>query len=173
MAQTAMKQLADFFAAELILIRAARETEKEKNRAIMKGDGKRLALLTSKSESWLVEIDRLAEERIRAMRAVWDNLGPTESESLSLRDLERRLAGLEDKEATRLMELAGRYRAELTDLYALNQENQLLLVTTSQSIQRVLADIQEAAQPEKDAYQPGDKRTRRGPANSILLNANA
>ncbi len=171
-----MKILQELLNQEIMLFRAALDTERRKRRAIMGADGKRLNELTAKTELFLTEARSIEDQREAAVRALIDRYGIQDRyETLTLRRLVRLVETEAPAESIGLKDAAEEFRSTVFALKRESAENNRLMADTRNRIHDLLTGISDPAEEDK-TYNPTNSATakkQQGSAKALLLNANA
>ncbi|MCR9143619.1 MAG: flagellar protein FlgN [bacterium] len=171
-----MQTLEELLNQELMLFRAALDTERRKRRAILSADGKRLNELTAKTEMFLNEAQALEGKREIAVRAMIDRYKIEDShETLTLRRVVRLIeANADPAESMGLKDVAEEFRSTVFALKRESAENNQLMSDTRHRIHDLLTGISDPAEEDK-TYNPANKASAKKNQSSkaLLLNANA
>jgi flagellar biosynthesis/type III secretory pathway chaperone len=167
-----MQSLQDILNQELILFRAALDTERRKRRAIQSADGKRLNELTAKSEIFLKEAQGLEAQREQIVRSLMDRYGASDpNETLTLRRLVRIMEEAAPVESLGLGSVADEFRSTVFALKRESIANNELMSNTQKRIHRLLTGITD---PDADGtYTPAGNVKKDRAGKALLLNANA
>jgi len=154
---------------EVSLFQAALETELEKRDAILSASGRKLQVLTAKTEILVKEIQKLEEKRteIAQMFARLYGLKRADlSGIISMAD-EMKLNGRDELE-----KMAETYREAAGLLQSEVRENSVLLTKTGERLNRVVDSLKSLISGESKTYGPKTKTNRKS-SGSLILNANA
>lgn len=167
-----MQTLQEFLNQELMLFRAALDTERRKRRAILSADGKRLNELTAKTEIFMKEAESLEAQREAAVRALIDRYALEDAhETLTLRRLVRMMETAAPAESIGLKDVAEEFRSTVFALKRESVENNKLMAETRARIHSLLTGMTD---PEADkTYNPARKTKEPQRSKAMLLNANA
>ncbi|MEQ9365707.1 MAG: flagellar export chaperone FlgN [Leptospirales bacterium] len=170
-----MQTLQELLNQELMLFRAALDTERRKRRAILSADGKRLNELTAKTEVFLNEARTIEGRRESAVRAMVDQYKIQDAhETLTLRRLVRLVENAAPAESIGLKDVAEEFRSTVFALKRESAENNKLMADTRHRIHDLLTGISDPKDEDK-TYNPVNKsaaKKERG-SKALLLNANA
>lgn len=167
-----MQTLQEFLNQELMLFRAALDTERRKRRAILTADGTRLNELTAKTEIFLNEAHDIELKRESAVRSLMDQYGIQDShETLTLRRLVRLMEDAAPAESIGLKDVAEEFRSTVFALKREAADNNKLMTDTRHRIHDLLTGISDPREEDK-TYNPANAKKERG-SKALLLNANA
>ncbi len=157
---------------ELQLYRAALETEREKRRAILAADGRRMQEYTKKTEALVREAGALEQKR----EQILDELARTGvafvNQRPSLRELLVLGESAADLDPGLFALVRDHFSATVSHLKTETEENRRLLGNTARSLHNALTDLQNRVDPRDERYRPGGSRQAKVNA-PVLLNANA
>lgn len=157
---------------ELLLYRAAVETERDKRWAILAADGRKMQDFTQKTDIFIREADALEQKREAALAeflganaALFAGKRPALSDLVEL--------GERDQELDRAIftQVRDQFAATIRALKSETEENRRLMEKSAASLHRALTEIQNKADPRDGTYRPeGAKKQAKA---AVLLNANA